>query len=585
MRRMILGLCAGLVLALLPSLSVGATDPNQELLNKYLWPPVSPIQGNPMDYPLLGYHVGIVDNFVQGNGGESMSRIEVITNSSQSHQCESFADAKCQNVVSNGGSWAGNVVLPPCASEDEKAFCIESVKISDGQGTRNLKLKRIVSGPQWDADTDHGLQAASEPSLWVDPNDSRTDFGYKVTVGGNLGFPGASIRNSSPNSFKANLADFISNITPYQELHDPKFKTLNKFKDQEGFIQWGGSYAGGCIWVEDGACGATTEFPTQAKLTLTLHLPLGVSSWLIGRISDPSIQVTNLPGLAPNGSTIERVSVLASPILVPLIGQDIPIDKIPSQTQNILFDPKDGLCTVVPYCQHGYVGGNTSSSFPFAFRLYDIFKDLLDQKATLMMPIWSVNSLMYFSKEAASVGLACRGANFDGFVSTNASIYEGYPPSWDGSSLNYKVAGVHLDSSGNVFQGSYDLLLSSQFARCLYKFTTAPISATISVSDSSGTKSIATTTFSESGGWVHMAAKGFTFSSPSIKISLKQENKSTSTSSPTPSSSGKTSPSAVQTTQSTEPAQKKITITCIKNKVTKMVTGMKPVCPTGYKKK
>jgi hypothetical protein len=33
------------------------------------------------------------------------------------------------------------------------------------------------------------------------------------------------------------------------------------------------------------------------------------------------------------------------------------------------------------------------------------------------------------------------------------------------------------------------------------------------------------------------------------------------------------------------PVTKKTTITCIKGKLTKKVTGIKPACPTGYKKK
>ena len=32
-------------------------------------------------------------------------------------------------------------------------------------------------------------------------------------------------------------------------------------------------------------------------------------------------------------------------------------------------------------------------------------------------------------------------------------------------------------------------------------------------------------------------------------------------------------------------AQKQTTITCVKGKITKKVTGLKPVCPSGYKKK
>jgi hypothetical protein len=567
-----------------------AIDSNQELLNKYLWPPVSPLQGDPMNYPLLGYHVGIVDNFVQGNGGMSMSRIEAIThnsNSSKGYPCESFADANCQKLVADGATWGGNIVLPPCKSVDEVNFCIESLQIADGQGTRSLKLKKIVSGPNWPADFEHGFIEASEPSLWLDPLAPTDSEGYKVTVSGDMGFLDSSGKNPNPLPMKVDLADFISNITAYTELRDSKFKGAVKFKDPEGFTQWGMGNTAGCIWMEDGSCGVTREFPGQSKFILKVHLPVGKSSWLIGRMADPTVQVASLSGVAPNGFQVQRITVSALPVMIPLISQDISIQKIPNETQSILFDPKTGLCTNQPYCQHGYVGGNTSSAFPFAFRMYDIFKDLLDQKATLMMPIWSVSSLIFFSQEAASLGSQCRGAGFDGLVTTNASIYEGNPPTWDGSSLNYKVAGVHLDSSGNVFQGSYDLLLSSNYARCLYKFSNAPISATISVSDSAGTQSVATSSFSESNGWVHMAARGFTFSSPTIKVSLQQEKKSepVPSPSPTPTPSIASTPSSSPAFSASPTSQKPTSITCLKGKLTKKVVGLKPVCPAGYKKK
>ena len=60
---------------------------------------------------------------------------------------------------------------------------------------------------------------------------------------------------------------------------------------------------------------------------------------------------------------------------------------------------------------------------------------------------------------------------------------------------------------------------------------------------------------------------GFTFSSPTIQVKLSQEAPA-----PTP-------------TASPAPATKKLTITCVKGKTTKSVTGVKPVCPTGYKKR
>jgi tRNA(Ile2) C34 agmatinyltransferase TiaS len=113
--------------------------------------------------------------------------------------------------------------------------------------------------------------------------------------------------------------------------------------------------------------------------------------------------------------------------------------------------------------------------------------------------------------------------------------------------------------------GVYDMVMADSVARCLYGFSNAPISATISVSESSGgEKSVATTSVSDAGGWLHLAAYNFQFSNPTITAKLTQA-----------------APVII-----VAPA-KTTTITCInlKNKkLTKKITAVKPVCPAGYKK-
>jgi hypothetical protein len=76
----------------------------------------------------------------------------------------------------------------------------------------------------------------------------------------------------------------------------------------------------------------------------------------------------------------------------------------------------------------------------------------------------------------------------------------------------------------------------------------------------------------EKNGWLNFAARGFTYSSPTIKVKLSQEVVVEPT--PTPSAS----PTA-------KPAAKKITITCVKGKTSKKVTAVAPKCPSGFKKK
>ena len=104
--------------------------------------------------------------------------------------------------------------------------------------------------------------------------------------------------------------------------------------------------------------------------------------------------------------------------------------------------------------------------------------------------------------------------------------------------------------------GSYDLILNSTVARCLYGFTNAPIGATVSVVNNEGGSQVATTIITEKDGFFRMGAYGFGFSSPLIKMKITQ--------------------SAQASTQ---------TITCVKGTLTKKVTGSSPTCPSGYKKK
>ena len=148
-----------------------------------------------------------------------------------------------------------------------------------------------------------------------------------------------------------------------------------------------------------------------------------------------------------------------------------------------------------------------------------------------------------------------------GIVTTNAMGFDGKSPAFEKGYLNYKVTGLHFMPDGTTpVQGTYDLVMRSESARCLYGFTNAPISATVSVTGGDSS-SVATTVVSEKNGWLKMAAYGFTFSEKTL---------------------------AVRMTQAKASAAKKTTIICVstKNKkLTKKVTAISPECPAGFKKK
>jgi hypothetical protein len=164
-----------------------------------------------------------------------------------------------------------------------------------------------------------------------------------------------------------------------------------------------------------------------------------------------------------------------------------------------------------------------------------------------------------------------------GIVTTNATAYSSGPPVFNEitQSLDYKVAAPHFDSRGNEFKGYYNLKITAETARCIYNFQAVPLQATVSVVSPQGEKVIATTVLRADDKWLELTAANFGFSAPTLRVRLstelsKAESPAKSTVEPTPTSNA---------------IQKKITIVCVKGKISKKVTSVKPICPKGFKKK
>jgi hypothetical protein len=140
-------------------------------------------------------------------------------------------------------------------------------------------------------------------------------------------------------------------------------------------------------------------------------------------------------------------------------------------------------------------------------------------------------------------------------VTTNSLVYSAGPPSYNQQTqtLDYQLTSTHLNADGTEAIGTYDLVLKSEVARCIYGFSNAPIRATISIFGANGENKVATTVINEKNGWLYLSANGFTYSSPLIKVKLTQAK------------------------------NQKYSISCVKKKVTKKVTGTKPKCPKGFK--
>jgi hypothetical protein len=207
-----------------------------------------------------------------------------------------------------------------------------------------------------------------------------------------------------------------------------------------------------------------------------------------------------------------------------------------------------------------------------AINLLKTFSQAASDKSIAVPSAWNIRSLTKAEMTKAN-GCFNDGTGIKGVVTTNSTTYSEGPPSFIDGTLKYKVASAHSNPDGSEFKGTYNLVMRSEVARCLYKFSKAPLSASIEVVSDNGQTSVSTTVFGEKNGWVELAAYNFGFSSPTVNVKLTQEAEVVApTPTPTPSASAK-------------PAAKAVTITCIKGKTSKKVTAVKPKCPTGYKKK
>jgi len=82
-------------------------------------------------------------------------------------------------------------------------------------------------------------------------------------------------------------------------------------------------------------------------------------------------------------------------------------------------------------------------------------------------------------------------------------------------------------------------------------------------------------------GWLQLSAKNFTFSAPTIRIKLTQDQAVK----PVEKSSSNQSKEESKASTPVASAKKIKVINCVKGKLTRKISGVNPKCPTGFKVK
>jgi hypothetical protein len=436
--------------------------------------------------------INVVDNWL--NNGHQSSLLKGSTSSAMDQEshviCNDLELCDPSTLV-----WLqGNLLLPNCES-DLSRNCVAGVSVRREGVWISAHSLGQAAGPSVDARPELALPEGSSVGKWkVDatPEWSETLFATHVDMDVNFRF--------HKSQFVAQ--GLVSTVVPYRVKAGsfrPIENLLTNGPDGKSRISTTAPPAE-CVWVQPTSCGEMQEFDSIDSLALTIRIPSTLGGWLMGRVTAPTVSSRDL------GDGYTELSVAGAPTEVPKIFVALPSPIGDSEMEEAFpGHPIDSNIF------------NFRATSRDAARVIGIFRNLAQDKSIGNYTSWNFSSKSSFDRCSSS------NQGFLGFVSTNASVYQGSPPSYEDGYFNYSVAGYHFGADGITSNlGKYDLVIRSVYARCLYGFKNAPISATVAVVGEMGEEKVATTIVSEKDGWLKLAAYGFTFSEKEIQVQLRQ---------------------------------------------------------------
>ena len=374
-------------------------------------------------------------------------------------------------------------LMPPCKSLTE-VDCIESIyAVAPGSPARIKGVykesipEKVVH--QYQPSPDNGLPQGSVSGVWEIPNikhgGGSTNF---VAIGsrvGSLKREGSRWIAQPPGSDPWGSGDFRAAIYPVNIVRDARYKAnVSRIMQQpNGSNSMAIDHPSQlpfdvCAIVGDGVCAMRQAFPENIKFGMVIRFSKVINGWMHGRIDSPEIDYE----LTTYGT---RVDMKGQSTRVPILaGWASPSDF--SETERK---------------QNSYLNNaNGGSSFPGASGNYsmdqlNLWARVLKDKAVANPTQWIFYNLPERDIEAASTCIKS-SKTLAGFVTTNSTTYTATPPIYNEQTgtLDYKVASPHFLADGKVFQGKYNLYIDSKVARCIYKFSNAPISASVSITSS-----------------------------------------------------------------------------------------------------
>jgi len=504
--------------------------------------------------------------------------------------CSSTADSACAKSL----FFKYNSILKACAGATD-TDCIAGVSAIDESGNSSAGTfsKYTVENHlnAYPSDPKLGIPAGDMPSIWsipTAPHASGSEYAIVAAMngdavvndanGGIANFMQISIIPTVLKDFgkgRQSIAEGWSQAKPgiYYDYCTTWQQTSTRLGADCNHVN-----GPACVLPtkDQGICYGEEAFGSNQRFNVQLRLSKEPSGWMHGRMIDPSITISKGTGSGIN------LSVTAGATNVPMVYQNAAWDALPVNIKNLWVDCfKDtrlcgeynfyrGMPTPPKFDTLNTIAGQSQINVlqyinPFGetpLNIMSAISPLIGDKSNAQSSTWSVRTLSSLEMNGADKCITGT-SGIKGIVTTNSVAYSAGPPVFKDGYLNYKVSSPHFTPDGKTpFKGNYSLVMRSDVARCLYGFSKAPISATISVLSNEGTSDVATSVTAEKNGWISLSANNFQFSSPLIQVKFSQN--AAATSAPT--------------------TAKKISIVCVKGKTRKTVTGTQPTCPKGFSK-
>jgi hypothetical protein len=311
-------------------------------------------------------------------------------------------------------------------------------------------------------------------------------------------------------------------------------------------------------------CWQHTRNSSENQFKLVLRLPALPFGWLTGRLFQPNIEFESVQ------------DATGQPYRVTLTGNPIPTPRITRYYYSNVPAEYDACRLLDNFIRATTYSSNNCfpvSPFPGNPTLEHSIKSDGNQSyldlvgidpefnvATDIVDDWQVAMNFDEGLSQNNYGLCEKQGLFNGFVSSNALTYSA-KPIFDSklSSLNYVVAGPHFIPDKSVFNGLYSMIITKDYAKCIWGLSNSVFKASLEVIDQDGATSNVVTIIGTDDKYVRLSATGFTFSQKTLKVKF------------------------FNTAKALNDSKKKIT--CVKGKTVRTITGVKPVCPKGFKVK